>query len=118
MNVHEFVINLNLIRMLPDLDRRRWRMHDSRDAGRLALEIRIILLKVVRCALFLTFRREPEFSNVCTEQDPDAIQFRAFSGGVYGKRNADQQRGENCGFHSYRPSILSWKYVLNIDGNG
>jgi hypothetical protein len=79
VDVHELVIHFDMILPLPDLDRRRRRVHDSREAGRLTLKIRIVLLKVVRGAFLLAFGSESKRSDLRAQQNPDAIQIGALS---------------------------------------
>src|SRR5688572_31970329 len=69
-------------------------MHDPGEAGRLALKVRIVLLKVVSGAFLLTLGSESKGSNLSAQQDPDTIQIGAFTGRLRESRSRNQQRDD------------------------
>src|SRR6185369_15677399 len=74
--------------MLPHFNRRRRSMHDPGYAGRLALEVRIVFLKIISRALLLTFRCQLRFGALSADQNPYAIKVGMFAGE---KHQSDQQ---------------------------
>jgi hypothetical protein len=80
MNVHEFIIDIDPVWALTHFNWRRRCVHDSRNAGGFALEIRVVFLKIVCCAFPFTVRRQLILADIGPKQDPDAVEFRMFAG--------------------------------------
>src|SRR5437867_551427 len=111
-HIHEFIVHFHVIRMLPHLDRRRRRVHDARHAGRFALEVRIVLLIIVRGAFLLTLGRQLWFFNFRAQEDPDTIHVGALAGG----RNKQRKTSDDCGdlhfafsSHPPLPFAMPWR---------
>src|SRR5437870_3000239 len=91
-HIHELIVHFHVIPMLPDLYRRRRRVHHTRHAGGFALEVRIVLLIIVRGAFLFALGRQLRLFNVRAEQDPDTIHVGALAGG----RNKQRKTSDNC----------------------
>src|SRR5262245_28330951 len=93
VHIHELVVHFDIVVMLPNLDRRRRRVHDPSEACGLALEVRIVFLKVISGSRLLSDVGELQFTDLGAKQYPDSIQFGAGRRRVSRHYAGDQQRG-------------------------
>ena len=79
-HIHKLIVDFHRILTLPNLYRRRGRMHDPGKAGGNTSHVRVVFLIIVGGAGLFSCGRELEVFRFTSQQDPHAVQVCAFAG--------------------------------------